>query len=239
MNTLHGKKILIVDDDEIVLDLLTAAYSRDGAQVTRAIDGFEALRQLFEHRPDLVILDILMPVLDGWDTCAQMRCLTDTPIIFLTALGRETDIIRGLDSGAADYVTKPFSPKELLARSRAALRQVTPASHVERPISYSDERLTFNAAERQVFVAGEPVKLTPTEHRLLLYLLKNAGQILTYEQILTRVWGEAYQSCTEYVHVHISRLRQKLEEDPKQPRYLLGEYGLGYRFEHLLIDQNL
>jgi two-component system KDP operon response regulator KdpE len=196
-----------------------------------ATDGQEGLGQFGACRPDLVLLDIMMPMLDGWRTCAELVRLSDVPIIFMTVLGREDDIVRGLDCGAVDYVTKPFSPKVLLARSRAALRQAGVSSRNGVTAIYDDGHLNVDLENRRVRVAGEPVQLTATEFRLLSYLVENPRRLLTYRQILEHVWGWDCQGSTEYVHVYIWHLRQKLEQDPRHPSYLLTERGVGYRFE--------
>lgn len=228
---MQGKRILVVDDDAHIRELTADIFAKSGGQVYSASDGNEGLRQFYVHRPHLVILDILMPNLDGWQVCTQIRQLSDVPIIMLTALGQDEHTIRGLDCGAVDYVTKPFSPKVLAARARAALRQATQATESHQPISYSDEYLTIDLSQRRVLVCGELVRLTATEYRLLAYLVQNAGRVLTFRQILEKVWGWEYQDSVEYVHVYISHLRKKLEEDPKLPAYLLTEHRVGYRFE--------
>jgi two-component system KDP operon response regulator KdpE len=222
---------LIVDDDPALVRLLERAFVKAGAEVYTAEDGQAGLEQFFAHQPDLVILDILMPVLDGWETCARMKLFSDVPIILLTSLGEERDVIRGLESCAADYVTKPFSVKLLLARAVAVLREAEAASDRERAAAYDNGYLRLDLEARQVQVRGQPVKLTNTEYRLLAYLYRNAGCVVTYEQILAAVWGREYRDATSYVHNYISRLRQKLERDPKNPEYVLTEHGVGCKFQ--------
>ena len=201
-----------------------------GAKTFVASDGIEGLRQLFHLQP--VILDIMMPHKSGWETCRQIRELSNVPIIMLTSLNAEEDMVRGLDCGAVDYVTKPFSTQVLLARSRAALRQ-SESLPTQRPFSeselYEDGYLKIDLKARRVFVADKAVDLTKTEFSLLAYLFHNQGIVLTFEQILQAVWGLGYEDSIQYVHVYVSRLRQKLEQDPKNPQYLLTEYGVGYR----------
>jgi len=225
------KKILIVDDDPGMLALVKRILTAEGAEVYTALDGREGLGQFGACRPDLVLLDIAMPVLDGWETCRLMRRLSDVPIIFVTAAAQEDDIVRGLDCGAVDYVTKPFSAKVLLARVRAALRTAEAGTSKRRVARYNDGYLDVDLEAHRVRVGGEPVQLTATEFRLLAYLLENAGRVLTYEQILEQVWGWECQDSVGYVHVYIWHLRQKLEQDPRNPSYLLTERGVGYRFE--------
>lgn len=228
---MQGKIILIIDDDPHMLRLLEHIFSREGAQVCTAEGGQEGLRQFHTYRPHLVILDVMMPEINGWQVCDRIRQLSEVPIIFLTALNGEAEIIHGLDTGAIDYVTKPFSPPVLVARARAALRRTEPAPGTEKIGTYRDEYLAIDLDTRRVTVRGEPVKLTKTEYRLLAYLVENAGQVLTPQQILDYVWGREYRDSIDYTHVYMWRLRQKLEEDPQNPHYLLTEHGLGYRFQ--------
>ena len=228
---MQGKTILVIDDDPEMLRLLEHIFSREGAQVCTAAGGQEGLRQFYNYPPHLVVLDVMMPDLDGWQVCDRVRQMSDVPIIFLTALNAEAEIIHGLDTGAVDYVTKPFSPHVLVARARAALRQTELAPGTEKTDTYRDDYLAIDLDTRQVTVRGEPVKLTKTEYRLLAYLVENAGQVLTPQQILEYVWGREYRDSIDYTHVYMWRLRQKLEEDPQNPRYLLTEHGLGYRFQ--------
>jgi two-component system KDP operon response regulator KdpE len=230
MDSIQGKKILIIDDDPDICELIEQTLSRTGAQVLMATDGEDGLRQFETHPPDLVLLDIMMPGLDGLAVCSRMLNQTVVPIIFLTALGHEAEIVDGLELGAIDYVTKPFSPRVLVARIRAALRQVTLASSLGARLTYSDDHLNIDLAAREVLVRGERVTLTVTEHRLLAYLLRNAGRVLAFDEILENVWGAAYHGSPNYVHVYVCRLRQKLERDPARPDYLLSEHGVGYRF---------
>jgi DNA-binding response OmpR family regulator len=173
----------------------------------------------------------MMPTLDGWQTCAELRRLSNVPIIFVTVLRREEDIVQGFDCGAVDYVTKPFSAKVLLARARAALRTMDVSAGERRMVLYNDGYLNIDLEARRVLVGGESVQLTATEYRLLAYLLDNARRVLTYEQILEHVWGWDCQGSAGYVHVYVWHLRQKLEPDPRHPSYLLTERGVGYRFE--------
>ena len=228
---MRGKKVLIVDDDSEMLALCRRLFAGAGAEVHVATDGREALGQFAACRPDLVLLDVMMPALDGWEACRLLRRMSDVPIIFLTVLSHEDDIVRGLECGATDYVTKPFSPKVLLARACAALRAADADSGKRRVARYDDGYLSVDLEARRVSVEGKPVQLTATEYELLAHLLENAGRVLTHEQILERVWGWECQGSPDYVHVYICHLRQKLEQDPRRPSYLLTEHGVGYRFE--------
>lgn len=228
---MQGKKILIVDDDDALRALVADTFSWAGAQVFLATNGLEAQRLFFDHRPDLVILDIMLPDMDGWQVCARLLELANVPIIFLTALGQEHEIIKGLEIGAVDYVTKPFSPKLLLARSQVALRQAAYSLPAIKTSIYDDGYLSLDLEQRRVLIEGEPVKLTPTEYRLLIFLFQHAGRVLVFKEILEHVWGAGYQDNINYVHVCMSHLRRKLEADPEHPRYLRSEHGIGYRFE--------
>lgn len=232
MESLDGKKILVIDDDPHQRELVRHIFSESGAQLYTAPDGSEGLRQFYDQQPDLVILDLMMPKLDGWAVCEQIRQMSNNvPIIMLTALNGEEDIVRGLESGAVDFITKPVRPKVLLARIRAALRQVKALPVAKKTRVYSDHHLTIDLAAHLVLVQGQPVKLTATEFKLLSYFSQNAGQVLTSEQILANVWGDSSKDNPEYVHVYVSNLRQKLEKNPKKPEYLLTVHGVGYRFK--------
>jgi two-component system KDP operon response regulator KdpE len=230
VSTLQGKTILIIDDDPDICYLVELALSSQGARVHSAPDGDAGLLTFETAQPDLVLLDIMMPGLDGLEVCTRILSQAYIPIIFLTVLGMEAEIIRGLDYGAIDYITKPFSLKVLQARVRAALRQaeVLPASEV--CPTYSDVYLTIDTEKRKVLVEGERVPLTPTEYRLLVHLLQNTGRTVPFQGILHHVWGDEYDDSANYVHVYVSRLRRKLERDPKHPAYLHTEHGVGYRF---------
>jgi len=225
-------KVLVVDDDPALLSLIDYTFDREGYEVITASDGKEALRQFFARRPNLVILDVMMPRMDGWETCRRIREVSDIPIVMLTARGQDEDIVRGLEYGADDYLTKPFSIMVLLAHARAVLRRAAlPPVDEEEPATYADDYFTIDLKERRVSVRGEPIKLTPTEYRLLAYMVQNANHVLTFQQILQNVWGWEYQDDLDYVRVYVWHLRQKLEEDPKNPQYIQTEIGVGYRFE--------
>jgi len=231
MSNLREKKILIIDDDVELLKMMELSFSRTEAQIYTATGGQEGLRLFYTYQPDLVILDLMMPEMDGMQVCQNIRQLSDTPIIILTALNTDETLIRGLDCGADDYVTKPVSHQALLARTRAVLRRTEMPPPPRAAAFYSDDYLTIDLENRRVFVEGENVKLSATEYHLLACLLENAGRIPTNEQILSYVWGEEYRANIDYVHVYLSRLRRKLEKDPQQPIYLVTERGVGYRFE--------
>lgn len=232
---MQNKKILVIDDDVNLAQMIKFTFSRAGAHVYTAVDGREGLHRFYDNRPDLVILDVRMPDIDGWETCRQIRMFSNVPIIMLTTLNKDEEIIHGLDYGADDFVSKPFSRDVLLARARALLRRTETPFDTDGRVAYSDNYLVVNLEKRRVLVRGEPVQLTATEFRLLSYLLQNAGQVLTYGTILDKVWGWEYQDSIDYVHVYLSHLRRKIEEDPRNPKYLLTERGVGYRFEKQLM----
>jgi len=228
------KQILVIDDDPMFCKLVEQVLTQKGYEVLKASNGQEGLRLLFAHKPDLVLLDVAMPVMDGWQTCDRIRDISDIPIIILTGIHKdEDDIVRGLDYGADDYLVKPVGNKELVARVRATLRRAELPSSPEakREITYSDGFLTVDVTKRKVIVNGKRVKLTPREFRLLALLVENAGRILTHKQILEKVWGWEYVDDVDYVRIYISHLRQKIEPDPPLPRYIITEPGVGYHFQ--------
>ncbi len=229
-----GKKILVVDDEPAFVSLVDQVLTPKGYDVLKASDGQEGLRLVFTHSPDLVLLDVVMPKMDGWETCRRIRDVSDIPIILLTGKQKaEDDIVRGLDYGADDYLFKPVGNKELVARVRAILRraELPPSPEARREITYGDDFLTVNIVERKVMVNGKQVKLTPREFRLFALLVENAGRILTHKQLLEKVWGWEYTDDLDYVRIYVSHLRQKIEPAPALPRYIMTEPGVGYYFQ--------
>ena len=229
-----GKKILVIDDEPAFVRLVDQVLTQKGYEVLKATSGQEGLRLLFAQRPELVLLDMVMPGMDGWETCNRIRDISDIPIIIIT--GKQTDedeVVRGLDYGADDYLTKPVGRKELVARVRAMLRRAEspPSLEAKKGITYSDDFLTVDITERKVIVNGKQVKLTPREFRLFALLVENAGHILTHKQLLERVWGWEYIDDLDYVRIYISHLRQKIEPDPALPKYIITEPGVGYYFQ--------
>ncbi|MBN2499567.1 MAG: response regulator transcription factor [Anaerolineales bacterium] len=203
----------------------------DGFQVVEAFTGQQAMDRLRETLPDLVLLDVMMPDIDGFEVLRLIRENNDVPVIMLTAKGEEDDRVRGLELGADDYVTKPFSPRELVSRVRAVLRRTeTTRGAAAADVIQVDDRLKIDFERREVWVNGELVQLRPTEYRLLYHLVQNAGWVLTHDQILAKVWGYEYRDEPHYVRLYVNYLRQKLEEDPSNPKYILTERGVGYRF---------
>jgi two-component system KDP operon response regulator KdpE len=228
--SVENKKILVVDDEERMLRFIRLNLEHDGFMVTEALKGHEALDKMRTEMPDLILLDVMLPDLDGFEVLKMVREISSTPVIMLTAKGEEDDRVRGLELGADDYVTKPFSPRELSSRVKAVLRRVEVESGGDESVIEVDDRLKIDFNRREVFVEGELVKLRPTEYRLLYHLVQNAGWVLTYDQILSRVWGYEYRDEPHYVRLYINYLRQKLEKDPSDPQYILTERGVGYRF---------
>jgi two-component system KDP operon response regulator KdpE len=228
------KKILAIDDDPIFLRVIDQVLTPQGYEVLQAGQGQEGLRLLFAEKPDLVLLDVVMPRMDGWQTCQRIREISDIPIIMLTGKQKaEEDIVRGLDYGADEYLVKPIGSKELVARVRAVLRRTELPSSTEatREVTYTDDFLTVDITERRVTVKGERVKLTPREFRLLALLLERTGHIITHKELLEKVWGWEYTDDLDYARIYISHLRQKLEPNPALPRYIITEPGVGYYFQ--------
>jgi two-component system alkaline phosphatase synthesis response regulator PhoP len=225
------RKILVVDDDPKTVSLVRLYLESDGHKVLCAYDGIEALRLAREERPNLIVLDLMLPGMDGLQVCRTLRTESDVPVIMLTAKTTEGDKLTGLDIGADDYVTKPFSPRELAARIRVVLRRTFSDSLERGPeqVAYGDLKMNFR--EHSVTVAGRPVALTPTEFRLLGTLVREAGQVLSREQLIQKVLGLDFDGFDRTVDVHILNLRRKLGDDPTRPRYIKTVYGAGYKFE--------
>ncbi len=202
----------------------------DGFQVIEAFRGTQAIENLRSDMPDLVLLDVMMPDIDGFEVLRLIRESSSVPVIMLTAKGEEDDRIRGLELGADDYITKPFSPRELVSRVRAVLRRTETAGSSTHGLIEVDDRLKLDFDRREVWVDGELVQLRPTEYRLLYHLVQNAGWVVTHDQLLAKVWGYAYRDEPHYVRLYINYLRKKLEKDPSDPQYILTERGIGYRF---------
>ena len=231
VTTVSGKTVLVVDDEPHVVEFIAMNLELEGFRVVRAANGYEALEKAAREMPDLVVLDIMMPDLDGFETLEKLRDISAIPVIFLSAKGEEVDRIRGLDLGADDYITKPFGPRELVSRIRAVLRRTEPATAAAGSEIAVDDELRINFDQRKVIVRGKEVRLRPTEYRLLYQLVTNAGKLMTHEMLLSRVWGTEYRDEDQYVRLYVTYLRQKIEKDPKNPRYILSERGLGYRFK--------
>jgi len=231
-NTAVPKKVLIIDDDPAFVRLVEQGLTPAGFEVLTAASGIEGLHLLFAHRPDIVLLDVVMPEMDGWQTCSRIRDITDVPVIMLTAQkNAEEDIVRGLDCGADNYLIKPVGRRELVGRVQAVMRRAELSLPEEKKgTTFSDGYLTVDIVQRQVLINGERVRLTPIEFRLLALLLQNAGRILTHKQLLEGVWGWEYIDDLDYVRIYIWHLRQKIEPDQSNPKYVITESGVGYSF---------
>ncbi len=227
---LKRRKVLVVDDEERMVRFIRLNLEHDGFQVVDAFNGKQALEKLRDETPDLVLLDVMMPDLDGFEVLKMIREVSNVPVIMLTARGEEDDRVRGLELGADDYITKPFSPREMVSRVKAVLRRTEAAGGTMHGLIEVDDRLKIDFDRREIWLEGKLVKLRPTEYRLLYHLVQNAGWVLTHDQLLTRVWGYEYRDEPHYVRLYINYLRQKLEKDPANPQYILTERGVGYRF---------
>jgi DNA-binding response OmpR family regulator len=223
-----SKRILIVDDEPRYIRLMEANLITDNYQVLKAYDGQQAVDVVAKENPDLVLLDIMMPVLDGFGACERIRKFSSVPIIVVTAKGEEQDRVRGLDMGADDYITKPFSATELLARVRAVLRRSEKPTSLPPQSIFRHGHMTIDLAKAEVFLDDKMVYLSATEYRILLQLAQNVGRVIPSEQLLRDVWGDEYMADKEILWVSISRLRQKLEDDQHDPRHIVTRSGIGY-----------
>jgi DNA-binding response OmpR family regulator len=221
------KRILVVDDDAKTVELVKLYLSRDGYQVLIAYDGVEALRLARETRPDLIVLDLMLPDIDGVEVCRTLRRETDIPVIMLTAKTTDQDKLTGLDSGADDYVTKPFSPRELAARVRAVLRRLPGEP---RSVKIEHDELCLDFAKHEAWFAGRPLNLTAVEFKLLGVLAKEPGRVFTRDSLIEEALGYDFQGFDRTIDVHVLNLRRKLEPDPNHPRYIKTVYGVGYKF---------
>lgn len=224
------RKILVVDDEERMVRFIRLNLEHDGFLVSEAFNGKEAIQQLRDVAPDLILLDVMMPDLDGFEVLQRIRESSKVPVLMLTAKGEEDDRVRGLELGADDYITKPFSPREMVSRVKAVLRRTEAASGSMHGLIEVDDRLKIDFDRREIWLEGQIVKLRPTEYRLLYHLVQNAGWVISHDQLLTKVWGYEYRDEPHYVRLYINYLRKKLEANPANPKYILTERGVGYRF---------
>jgi two-component system KDP operon response regulator KdpE len=223
----QGARILVIDDEPQIRRSLQVNLEGKGYAVATAADAEQALQAIANRAPDVIVLDLLMPGMDGIALTRRIREHSTVPIIVLSAIGDERKKVEALELGADDYVTKPFSTEELLARIRSVLRRVAGAQSSQPVWSYGE--LSVNFDRREVRLNGEAVKLTPTEYDLLKYMIEHAGKVLTHRMLLTAVWGPAYSDQAQYLRVFVGQLRKKLEKDPARPRYILTDPGVGYR----------
>jgi DNA-binding response OmpR family regulator len=222
------KRGLVADDDPLIQRLVRTHLDRAGFRVLSAADGEEALDVAVAERPDLIVLDLMLPKLDGFEVCKRIREFSLVPVVMLTARGEQVDKLRGFEAGADDYLTKPFAPPELLARVKAVLRRAQQASPTSAPSVVRCGELVIDFARRRVVVKDELVKLTPTEFQLLQQLALHAGKVLSHAELLTQVWGPEYRDDRDYLWAYVRHLRRKLEPDPDKPRHILSEPGYGY-----------
>ena len=226
----RDRRILVVDDEERMVRFIRLNLEHDGFRVITAYNGMQSINKVRSELPDLVLLDVMMPDMDGFEVLRIIRETSSVPVIMLTAKGDEDDRIHGLELGADDYITKPFSPRELVSRVRAVLRRTEPATSSMHGLINVDGHLKLDFDRREVWLDDKWVQLRPTEYRLLYHLVQNAGWVMTHDQLLTKVWGYEYRDEPHYVRLYINYLRQKLEKDPGNPKYILTERGVGYRF---------
>jgi two-component system KDP operon response regulator KdpE len=222
--------ILIVDDELRMRRFIRMNLELEGYQVIEAENGIHALDQIRQFNPDLVVMDVMMPEMDGFETLKLLREISTVPVILLTVRADEEDITRGLALGADDYITKPFSPRVLTSRVAAVLRRAHWPAPPPRTVLRIDDRLSIDFNRHQVIVNGERIDLRPTEYRLLNHLIQNAGWVVPHDTLLAKVWGYEYRDETHYLRLYINYLRKKIEEDPANPKYILTERGVGYRF---------
>jgi DNA-binding response OmpR family regulator len=229
-----SQTILVVDDEPNLVDLIRMTLERESYQVTEADNGYKAIQRLREELPDLVLLDVMMPEMDGLETLKEIRAFSNIPVIMLTVRATEQDKVRGLELGADDYIAKPFSHRELVQRIKAVLRRSEMAPAVPKSeVVVIDKDLSVDFDKREVLVRGERVRLRPTEYKLLYHMVNNAGRLMTHDSLLTKVWGREYRDDTQLLRLYITYLRQKIEQDPGHPHYILNERGLGYRFAEI------
>lgn len=226
--TLMSSKILVIDDEREIVKVVRAYLEQGGFRVVSAFDGQEALTVFRHEKPDLVILDLSLPKIDGLDVCRAIRKESDTPVIMLTARVEETDRLIGLELGADDYVAKPFSPREIVARARAVLRRAQGAPQTPHTIAAGG--VTLDLIRHEVSVGGRPLELTPTEFNLLAAMAAQPGRAFSRSDLLEAAQGETYEGYERTIDVHVKNLRQKIEADPKHPEYILTVYGIGYKF---------
>jgi two-component system KDP operon response regulator KdpE len=228
---MRDKIILVIDDDEQVRQMVQVLLEQEGARVITAAEGECALRQFYRHHPDLVIVDMMMPLMSGWEVIRRIRELSDVPLLMLTAVHGDQETVRALTMGCDDYVTKPFVPSVLVARANVLLRRAELEPETAPSYGYRDDYLSIDLEGQCVRVAGQPVQLTPTEFCLLALLVRRIGRVCSFEQILDQLWPEGVGGSEAAVHTFIWQLRQKLERDPQNPLYLIGLRGRGYRFD--------
>jgi DNA-binding response OmpR family regulator len=229
------KTILVIDDDQQILNLVETLFQQEGARVITSLDPEAALRLLYRHQPDLVIVDLMMPVMNGLELARRIRELSAVPIMMLTAVSSDQETVRALRIGCDDYVTKPFMPNVLIARAKVLLRRSEAEEEPDAAIAYDDGYLMIDLHGQRVQVEGQTLRLTPTEFELLALLLRRAGKVCTFAQIMSQLWPDGVGGSEAAVHTYVWQLRQKLERNPAQPEYLIGLRARGYRFDRATI----
>lgn len=223
------EKILVIDDEEATVDLIEILLEKRGFETIKALRAEEGLRKAYRHQPDLVLLDIMMPDMDGWEMCKRLREMSDVPIVFLTARSDVQDVVHGLEMGADDYITKPYDNDELVARVRAHLRR-SPRPNMSEELVFDDGNFRINFMNREVWIRNELCHLTPKEFNLLAILVRNAGRVVTRSELVTQAWGDEYGDAIDSLKLYVHYLRQKLEINAQQPEYIITSRGVGYRF---------
>ncbi len=227
-----SQTVLVVDDEQKLVDLVRAIMEKEGYNVVEAHNGYQAIEKVRDVLPDAVILDVMMPEMDGFEALKEIRQASNVPVIMLTVQATENDKVRGLELGADDYVAKPFDHRELASRVKAVLRRAALPSSVSKSEGQVkiDDSLQIDFDKREVISNGKRQKLRPTEYKLLYHMVSNAGKLISHEQLLTKVWGREYRDDEQLLRLYITYLRQKIEPNPSHPLYILNERGLGYRF---------
>lgn len=223
------EKVLVIDDEETTVQLIAILLERRGYEVIKALRADEGMRQAYRHQPDLILLDIMMPDMDGWEVCKRLREMSDVPIVFLTARSETRDVVKGLEMGADDYIIKPYDNEELVARVRAHLRR-SPRPNMSEEMVFNNGEFRINFMNREVRVRNESKHLTPKEFDLLGVLVRNAGRVVTRNELVAEAWGDGYADAIDSLKLYIHYLRQKLEANPNRPEYILTLRGVGYRF---------
>jgi two-component system KDP operon response regulator KdpE len=224
-----AEKILVIDDEEQTVQLIAMLLEQRGFEVIKAYRADEGLRQAYRHQPDLVLLDVMMNDMTGWDVCTRLREMSEVPIMFVTARGDVKDIVNGLNIGADDYIVKPFDNEELIARVRAHLRRA-PYPELSEELKFDNGNFRINFLNREVWVDGELVHLTPKEFSLLAVLIQNVGNVVARAELVKQAWGVEYRESVDSLKLYVHYLRQKLEKDPQNPKYIVTSRGVGYRF---------
>jgi two-component system KDP operon response regulator KdpE len=224
-----SEKILVIDDEETTVQLIAMLLERREFEVIKAYRAEDGLRKAYRYQPDLILLDIMMPDMDGWEVCKRLREMSDVPIIFLSARGETRDVVKGLEMGADDYIIKPYDNDELVARIRSLLRRA-PRANTSEELVFDNGDFRINFLNREVYVRNEIRHLTPKEFNLLAILVRNAGRVVTRTDLVTQAWGEEYSDAIDSLKLYIHYLRQKLEVNAQQPEYIVTSRGVGYRF---------